>query len=91
MVQIRVTPERLEEIASQFSNRKDETETMIQNLKSTMVNLDSEWDGAAQQDFYTVWEEQIPVLQKAADQLGYISDELKRIAQAFRDVDEQVV
>ena len=56
-----------------------------------MTSLDSEWDGAAQRDFYAVWEEQIPILQKTVEQLDYISSELKRIAQTFRDVDDQVV
>ncbi len=91
MTDIRVAPERLEAVASTFDAKKNETESMISTLKSTMDNLDTEWDGVAQQKFYAQWNEMIPKMTQFTSLLGEISSELRRIAQVFRETDERVI
>lgn len=91
MTQIVVSPERLEAVARTFEDKKSETESMINALKSTMAALDSEWDGVAQNKFYTQWNEMIPKMVQFTNLLGEIASELRRIAQVFRETDERVI
>ncbi len=91
MVQIVVSPERLESVAHLFETKKGEMESIIQTLRSTMQSLDAEWDGVAQNRFYAQWNETLPRLVQTASLFGDIAAELRRIAQAFREVDERVI
>lgn len=91
MTQIVVSPERLESVASTFDAKKSETESIISALRSTMNNLDAEWDGVAQNKFYAQWNEMIPKMTQFTNLLGEISSELRRIAQVFREADERAV
>ena len=89
MTQIVVSPERLESVARTFDSKKAETENMINALRSTMNSLDADWDGVAQHKFYGEWNEMIPKMNQFTELLGEISSELRRIAQVFREADEQ--
>lgn len=91
MANIVVAPERLEGVASVFEQKKGETESMIQSLKSTMDGLDTEWDGVAQNKFYAEWNEMIPKMTQFTQLLEQIASELRRIAQVFRETDEHVI
>ena len=91
MTQIVVAPERLEAVAHTFDAKKSETESMINELRSTMHNLDAEWDGVAQNKFYAEWNEMLPKMNQFTSLLGQISSELRRIAQVFRETDERVI
>jgi WXG100 family type VII secretion target len=91
MTQIVVSPERLESVAHTFDARRDETENMLNALKSTMQSLDAEWDGVAQNRFYAEWNEMIPKMNQFTSLLGEIASELRRIAQVFRETDERVI
>jgi WXG100 family type VII secretion target len=91
MTQIVVSPERLESVASTFDAKKSETENIISALQSTMNGLDAEWDGVAQNKFYTQWNETIPQMTQFTNLLGDIASELRRIAQVFRETDEGVI
>jgi len=91
MVNIVVAPERLEEVAGVFEQKRSDTEAMIQSLKSTMDTLDAEWDGVAQNKFYNEWNEMIPKMSQFTDLLQEIAGELRHIAQTFREVDEGII
>jgi len=91
MTKIVVSPERLESVARTFDGKKSETENVVSTLRSTMDGLDSEWDGVAQNKFYAEWNEMIPKMNQFTDLLGEIASELRRIAQVFREADEQAV
>ena len=91
MTQIVVSPERLEAVAQTFDAKKSETENIIASLRSTMSNLDAEWDGVAQNKFYAEWNEMIPKMNQFTELLGEIASELRRIAQVFRETDEGVI
>lgn len=91
MTHIVVAPERLEGVASVFATKKGETESIINMLKGTMDTLDAEWDGVAQARFYAQWREMLPKMARFTTLLEEISSELRRIAQVFRETDEQVI
>lgn len=91
MTQILVSPERLESVASTFDNKKSETEQILSSLRSLMQNLNAEWDGVAQEKFYSQWDAMLPKMNQFTNLLGEISGELRRIAQVFRETDERVI
>jgi len=91
MTQIVVSPERLEAVARTFDDRKAETESILNGLRSTMQALDAEWDGVAQNKFYAQWNEMIPKMNQFTNLLGEIANELRRIAQVFRETDQNVI
>ncbi|MGD1994248.1 MAG: WXG100 family type VII secretion target [Anaerolineae bacterium] len=91
MTQIVVSPERLEAVASTFDSQKSETETILSALQSTMEGLDADWDGVAQSKFYAQWNEMLPRMTQFTQLLGEIAGELRRIAQVFRETDQQVI
>ncbi len=86
-----VAPERLEATAHTFEAKKAEVEGILRSLQQTLVALDGEWDGVAQTKFYAHWNETVPQMQRFAELLGEIAAELRRIAQAFREVDQRVI
>lgn len=91
MPMIVVAPERLEATASVFDAKQGEMRQIIQTLRSALDTLDGEWDGVAQTRFYARWNETLPQMVRFAEMLGEIAAELRRIAQAFREVDERVI
>ncbi|MBN1872644.1 MAG: WXG100 family type VII secretion target [Anaerolineae bacterium] len=91
MVEITVAPERLESVARTFDAKKNDTESMISTLRSTMNDLNSDWDGVAQNKFYAEWDEMLPKMNQFTDLLGEIASELRRIAREFRELDENVI
>jgi WXG100 family type VII secretion target len=91
MTHIVVSPERLEAVASTFDSQKTETENILNALKGAMDSLDADWDGVAQNKFYAQWNEMLPRMQQFTGLLGEIASELRRIAQVFRETDEQVI
>lgn len=86
-----VAPERLETTANVFDAKKEEMQGIIQTLRSTLDSLDGEWEGVAQTRFYARWNETLPQMIRFADMLGDIAAELRRIAQAFREVDQKAI
>jgi len=86
-----VAPERLEATAQTFDARKAEVESILNSLQQTLNALDGEWDGVAQTKFYARWNETVPQMRRFAELLGEIAAELRRIAQAFREVDQNVI
>jgi WXG100 family type VII secretion target len=91
MTQITVAPERLEGVAGLFDAKKADAETLLGTLKTTMEGLNAEWEGVAQHKFYSQWDEMLPKMSRFTDLLGEIAAELRRIAQVFRETDEQVI
>jgi len=91
MTQIVVSPERLEAVSSMFSTQKTETENILNLLISSMNDLEADWEGVAQNRFYTQWNEMMPKMTQFTSLLEEISSELRRIADVFRQTDDHVI
>ncbi|OQA21916.1 MAG: hypothetical protein BWY63_01077 [Chloroflexi bacterium ADurb.Bin360] len=92
MVEIRVSPERLESVASSLNTDKEQALTTLRSMISTVQNLQGEWTGLAQVDYARLFEEQVPRMQTQLEEtLTLLINEMKRIAQVFRETDAGVL
>ncbi|MEY8347161.1 WXG100 family type VII secretion target [Bacillus cereus] len=87
MAEIKITPEELERIAGNFTNAAAEAQQQINNLGNDIHSLEGKWSGATQSKFTGNFNDARQEMQKYIPILQHISDELKKIATNFRNVD----
>ena len=64
MAQIRITPEELREGASFLLQKMEAVIDEVNEIKSKVDAVASEWEGAAQNSFVAAFESMLPTLQK---------------------------
>ena len=64
MAQIRITPEELREGASFLLQKMEAVIDEVNEIKSKVDEVASEWEGAAQNSFVAAFESMLPTLQK---------------------------
>lgn len=92
MVEIRVSPERLRGVAGQLDQMRLETDQTLANMIQTVNNLSGEWAGMAQVDYANQFNDQVPRMRtNLAELLENLIRDLRRIADEFERVDQQVI
>ncbi|MGD1996350.1 MAG: WXG100 family type VII secretion target [Anaerolineae bacterium] len=92
MAEIRVSPEQLRSVATQLDTHREEVDGVLTNAINTIHTLEGEWVGMAQIDYTQIFDNEVPVMRtRVAEILENLSRELRRIAQTFEEVDQQVV
>ncbi|TXS03906.1 hypothetical protein DN390_01555 [Bacillus sp. SH7-1] len=88
MVQIKVTPERLEQSAKLVLETKNRLEQIHKDLYNQTEYVASMWNGATSQRFYQMFNETKPQIFNVFRQFDKIAEELMHAAEKFRNVDE---
>ncbi|PEW96054.1 WXG100 family type VII secretion target [Bacillus cereus] len=91
MVQIKVTPEMLEEVANRASNTRIALESIHNNLCNEIDHLCFQWIGASNQQFIQMFNEARPKTFTSINSIIQVEEDLKRIAEKFRNTDNQDV
>lgn len=92
MVEIRVSPERLRSVASQLDQNRQEADQVLATMIQTVNNLSGEWSGLAQVDYANLFNERVPTMRtNLAEMLENLIQALRRIADEFERVDQQVI
>lgn len=92
MADIRVSPERLRSVASTLEGNRQEVDGLLSNMINTVNNLQGEWTGMAQIDYANLFNEQVPTMRtNLAEILENLNQALRRIADEFERVDQQVI
>ncbi|MBK5471323.1 MULTISPECIES: WXG100 family type VII secretion target [Bacillus] len=91
MVQIKVTPEMLEEVANRASNTRIALESIHNNLCNEIDHLCFQWIGASNQQFIQMFNEARPKAFTSINSIIQVEEDLKRIAEKFRNTDNQDV
>ncbi|AJI08614.1 WXG100 family type VII secretion target [Bacillus cereus] len=91
MVQIKVTPEMLEEVANRASNTRHALESIHNNLCNQIDHLCSQWIGASNQHFIQMFNDAKPKAFTSINSIVQVEEDLKRIAEKFRNTDNQDV
>jgi WXG100 family type VII secretion target len=92
MANIRVSPERLRNVASSLDRQQQEIDNLLHNTVTTLNNLDGNWTGLAYGDYAQMFHEQVPSMRaKLAETLEHLVNELRRIADEFERTDQEAV
>ncbi|MCU5328081.1 type VII secretion protein [Bacillus wiedmannii] len=91
MVQIKVTPEMLEEVANRASNTRIALESIHNNLCNEIDQLCFQWIGASNQQFIQMFNDARLKAFTSIHSLVKVEEDLKRIAEKFRNTDNQDV
>lgn len=89
MVQIKVTPERLEQSAKLVLETKNRLEQIHKVLYNQTEYIASMWSGAASQRFYQMFNETKPQMFNVFREFDKIAEELMHAAEKFRNADER--
>lgn len=88
---ITITPEELRSSANVFLTQADQISEILKTLEKEVESLESTWEGAAQDQFLSVYQTMSPEFMKMATQvLPGISNTLNSIAQKLEETDEQI-
>lgn len=92
MPEIRISPEQLRSVATQLDSQRQEVDSLLASATTTVHNLQGEWKGMAQIDYTQIFDDEVPVMRaRVGEILNGLASELRRIAQTFEEVDQQVV
>ncbi|TBX80097.1 WXG100 family type VII secretion target [Bacillus mycoides] len=89
MVQIIVTPERLEQSAKLVLETKNRLEQIHKDLYNQTEYVASMWNGATSQRFYQMFNETKPQMFNVFREFDKIAEELMHAAEKFRNADER--
>ncbi|WP_410991150.1 WXG100 family type VII secretion target [Bacillus cereus] len=88
MVQIKVTPERLEQSATTIKSARHTLEYIHKDLYQQTEYIASQWTGASSQRFYQMFNEARPQMFNILTILDQIAKDLIRAADKFREADK---
>lgn len=87
MTDIRINPDQVDSVSSQFASKRGELEGLVGQANSMMSSLQGAWTGARATKTYNEWESLKPSLTTAIQTLQHASDVLKAAASDFRAAD----
>ncbi|WP_218652203.1 WXG100 family type VII secretion target [Bacillus paramycoides] len=88
-MEIKVKPEQLEQIAKNISEMQTHSRDIQQNLNQSMFSIQMQWQGATSQHFYGEYMRSMGLMESYIRNLQITEKELRRIAQKFRQADEE--
>lgn len=88
MSQIRISPERVRGVASEFQRASHTSNDLVQTLTRTIRDLDHEWEGLAHQKFMTEFEQWQRSMTQFVTLLDGINQQLLVVAQRFEEADK---
>ncbi|MDA1583922.1 WXG100 family type VII secretion target [Bacillus cereus group sp. TH230-1LC] len=88
-MEIKVKPEQLEQIAKNISEMQTHSQNIQQNLTQSMFSIQLQWQGATSQHFYGEYMRSMRLMESYIRNLQVTEKELRRIAQKFRQADEE--
>ncbi|MCU5327401.1 MULTISPECIES: WXG100 family type VII secretion target [Bacillus] len=89
MVQIKVTPERLEQATKTVKDVRYTLEQIHNDLYNQTEHIAATWIGATSQHFYQMFNEAKPKMFTVLMEFDKIADELERAAEKFRTADAE--
>ena len=92
MANIRISPDRLRDVAGQLDGQRGELESLLSQMKSLVDGLTGEWEGMAQSKYLDIFNTEVPKVQQTMSQvLEELTQEMRRIAQVFEETDASVI
>ncbi len=89
MPRIKITPEQVRQVASQFGQAANDSQNMVSRLTNAVNSMQPEWEGMTSQRFYGDFQQWSSQMTRFVDLLNSISTQLNQIADRFATVDQQ--
>jgi WXG100 family type VII secretion target len=81
--------DQLEQVASRFMNQSQAIQQMLQQVRSSMSNLEGEWIGEGSESFFSEMEDEVmPAsqrLQQALEEAGQVTKKIVEIVKQGED------
>lgn len=87
---ITITPEELRTASGNFSTKASEIVEILSYLRTEVDNLQSTWDGAAQDQFFVSYEEMAKTMDQFPEILEGISTQLTSVADTLETTDAEL-
>jgi len=87
---IRVTPDQLAQISSQVNSGASSIESQLASLGSTVSTLQGEWQGAAEAQFESLWQQWQKGASDIQQALTGISNLLNKAAQSYEETESAI-
>jgi len=87
---IKISPEEVRQVAKKFETASAQSNEVVSNLRSTMSNLQPNWEGLASQRFYQEYEQWNTSMKGYVDLLNRIGQELRTIATVIEEADRKL-
>lgn len=88
--QIRMSPGRMRDRATQYNNEAEEIERVIKKLDSLISELQTEWEGSASTSFGNQFSQLRPSFVNMKDLVLKISNQLQKTATIYEDNDRHL-
>ena len=88
--QIAINPQRVREVAGKFKQSSEQSQQMVQQMRTSVDSLQGEWKGVANQSFFAEYQNWTQQMGKYVSLLDGISRELNQIATEFERVDQSM-
>lgn len=88
--QIRMTPEKMRQRASEYTQQANNLQSIINKMDNLLRALQSEWEGNASEAYAQRFNELRPGFVKAKELIDEISTALKNTAQIVEDTDNSI-
>ncbi len=88
--EIKADYEQLEQVANQFVKQSEEVQQMLQQVRSSMDKLESDWIGRGSEAFFTEMKDEVlPATERLQHALEEASRVTKEIVQTVRQADDE--
>lgn len=89
MARIKITPEQVRQVASQFAQASSQSQEMVSRLTNAINAMQPEFEGMTSQRFYSDFQQWSSQMTRFVELLNSINTQLNQIADRFAAVDQQ--
>jgi len=88
MARIRISPEQVRQVGSQFKQSSQQSQEMVTRLQNTINGIMPEWEGLTRERFYQDFQQWQTSMRQFVDLLNSIGQQLDAIAARFEAADQ---
>ena len=88
MPRIKITPDQVRQVGSQFKQASQQSQEMVSRLQNTMNGMEPEWEGLTKQRFYQEFQQWRTSMNQFVELLNGIGQQLDAIATRFEQADQ---
>lgn len=87
---IKLSPEQMEQKASEFNTRCEEFNQVVSNMRNMVSSLCDEWAGQSSQAFYDQFSSLEPSFNATSELITSIAQQLRDVSAAMQSIDQEI-